>query len=80
MFQTIINELFTDMEVVVIYINSIMIFTKTADSKKHIEILKKVLQRLQENDLFVKPEKCHFNVKEVKYLGIVVSSKGIKMN
>ena len=45
-----------------------------------MKLVKKVLQRLQENDLFVKPEKCHFNVKEVKYLGMVVSSKGIRMD
>ena len=67
-------------DVIVIYIDNMMIFTKIDDSKKHAEIVKKVLQRLQENDLITKPEKHHFNVKEVKYLRMVVSSEGIKID
>ena len=32
------------------------------------------------SNLFVKPEKCSFRVKEVEFLGMTVSAKGIKMN
>ena len=39
----------------------------------------KVIRRLEENDLFVKPEKCKWKVREVDFLGVVIGPKGIKM-
>ena len=39
----------------------------------------KVIRRLEENDLFVKPEKCKWKVREVEFLGVVIGPKGIKM-
>ena len=39
-----------------------------------------VLRWLEANDLFVKPEKCYFQVKEVDFLGMIVSCDGIKMD
>jgi len=38
-----------------------------------------VIRRLEENDLYVKPEKCRWKVKEVGFLGVVIGSEGIKM-
>jgi hypothetical protein len=38
------------------------------------------LKRLEEHDLFTKPEKCTFRVKEVEFLGMIVSREGIKMD
>ena len=35
---------------------------------------------MEENDLFVKPEKCTFRAKEVDFLGIIVGHDGIKMD
>ena len=50
---------FHDMTVVVmVYIDDILIFTKT--EKGHDEIVQEVLRRLRANDLFLKPEKCFF--------------------
>jgi len=34
---------------------------------------------LEENDLFVKPEKCRWKVREVEFLGVVISPKGVEM-
>ena len=31
---------------------------KIEDKKKHNEIVKKVLKRIEENNLYIKPEKC----------------------
>ena len=39
----------------------------------------KVLRRLEENDLFVKLEKCKWKVREVELLGVVIGPKGIEM-
>ena len=39
----------------------------------------KVIKRLEENDLYVKPEKCKWKVREVEFLGVVIGPEGIKM-
>ncbi|SRR6266702_651487 len=39
-----------------------------------------VLQCLQDNNLFLKPEKCRFAQKSVEYLGIIISTQGIEMD
>ena len=38
-----------------------------------------VIKRLEENDLYVKPEKCKWKVREVGFLGVVIRLEGIKM-
>ena len=43
-------------EKVAVFINNVMVATKT--EKGHDEIVEEVLRRLEENDLFVKLEKC----------------------
>ena len=48
--------------------------------QEHKRIVKKVLKCLEEHDLFVKPFKCTFSVKEVELLGMIVSREGIKID
>jgi hypothetical protein len=43
-------------------------------------MVSKVLQILADNDLFLKPEKCHFHKREVEYLGIIVGNGHVKMD
>ena len=38
-----------------------------------------VIKRLEENDLYVKPEKCRWKVREVGFLRVVIGPEGIKM-
>ena len=77
MFQTMMNEIFTNMEdVMVIYIDDIMIFTK-GTLAEHQAKVKEVLQRLCDNDLFACPKKCSFDKTEVEYLGMFVNRDGI---
>ena len=57
-FQAMMNDLFRNLvveEKVVVFIDDVIIVTET--EKGHDEI-EEVLRRLEENDLFVKPEKC----------------------
>jgi hypothetical protein len=78
-FRTMVNEIFSDMaDVMVIYIDDLMIYTKTDDIHEHKRLVKKVLKRLEEHDLFVKLEKCTFGVKEVEFLGMIVLERGSK--
>ena len=51
----------------------------TEDEKKHNEIVGEVLRRIEENDLYIKPEKYVWKVKEIDFLGLVMREEGIKM-
>ena len=42
-------------------------------------MVEEVLKRLEENDLFIKPEKCKWKVREIEFLGVVISLKGVEM-
>ena len=58
-FQTIINNLFQDMinqGNTAMFIDDIIVATDTKE--RHDKLVEEVLKRLEENDLFVKPEKC----------------------
>jgi len=80
-FQTMMNAILWDLidkGVVVVYIDDILIFTET--EKGHNKIVEEVLKRLEENDLFLKPEKCIFSVDEVEFLGLIIGKDGVKMD
>jgi len=58
-FQAIMNNLLRDMvveEKIAVFIDYVMIATEMVEG--HDKVVEKVLRRLEENDLFVKPEKC----------------------
>ncbi|CCM07230.1 uncharacterized protein FIBRA_09575 [Fibroporia radiculosa] len=61
----------------VIYINDILIFS--TDPIEHQQRTKTVLQHLKKPDLFLKPEKCFFDVSEVKFLGFILQLGHIGM-
>jgi len=42
-------------------------------------LVEEVLKRLEENDLFIKPEKCKWKVREVEFLGVVIGLKRVEM-
>jgi len=79
-FQTMMNDLFRDLinqGDTVTFIDDILVATDMEEG--HSELVEKVLKRLEENDLFVKPEKCKWKVREVEFLGVVISPKGVEM-
>ena len=45
----------------------------------HDEIVEEVLRRLEENDLFVKLEKCIWKVREVGFLGVIIGENRVRM-
>jgi len=51
----------------------------TDTEEEHDKLVGEVLRRLEENDLFVKPEKCKWKVREVEFLGVVIGPKGVEM-
>ena len=64
------------MEECLIYIDDIIVFG--ASFEQHLARLRRVLQQIREAGMKLKPRKCHFLQREVKYLGHVVSSSGIQ--
>ena len=60
------------------YINDIMIYSNTL--KEHKEQVYKVLKTLSDAGLHLKPEKCQFHKQEVKYLGFIIGTDGIRMD
>jgi len=51
----------------------------TEDKKKYNKIVEEVLRRMEENDLYIKPEKYVWKVKEIDFLGLVIRAERIKM-
>jgi len=79
-FQTMINDLFRDFinqGDTATFINDILVATDTEEG--HNELVEEILKRLEENDLFVKPEKYKWKVREVEFLGVVISPRGVEM-
>ncbi|KZZ95139.1 Ribonuclease H-like protein [Ascosphaera apis ARSEF 7405] len=54
----------------VVYLDDVLIFSNTLD--EHIEHIDKVLTRLQDNELAVKPSKCAIAAEELDFCGYVV--------
>jgi len=79
-FQAMMNDLLRDLvveEKVAVFIDDVMIATETEEG--HDGIVEEVLRRLEENDLFVKPEKCVWKVREVGFLGVIIGEDRVKM-
>ena len=55
------------------------VLVETEDEKKYDEIVEEVLRRMEENDLYIKPEKYVWKVKEIDFLGLVMGAEEIKM-
>jgi len=79
-FQMMMNNLFQDLinqGDTVMFIDDILVATNTEE--RHDELVEEVLKRLEENNLFVKPEKCRWKVREVEFLGVVIGPKGVEI-
>jgi hypothetical protein len=57
---------------------SILVYSNSME--EHGEHLLKVFQRLRENKLYAKFEKCEFGVVEVDFLGHRITQEGLKMD
>ncbi|KAI7799341.1 Pol polyprotein, partial [Triplophysa rosa] len=76
-FQGLINAVLGDMinRFVFVYLDDILIFSPSL--QEHTRHVREVLQRLLENQLFVKAEKCEFHAVTVSFLGHIISPRGI---
>jgi hypothetical protein len=79
-FQHFINDiLYLYLDVfITAYLDNILIYSNNLNN--HWDYVLKVLEALSEAGLHLKPEKCEFHYQEVKYLGLIISTNGTKMD
>jgi len=76
-YMNMIFRLFLD-KFVVVFINDILIYSRTHE--EHTEHLRIVLGILREKQLYATLSKCDFWMKEVQFLGHVISTQGITVD
>lgn len=76
-FQRLMEKAVGDMNLlqVLVYLDDLIVFGRTLE--EHEERLLKVLDRLQEVGLKISLDKCQFCQTKVKYVGHIVSAKGV---
>jgi len=79
-FQAMMNEILRDLineGKVAAFVDDVLVGTETEEG--HNEIVEEILRRLEENDLYIKPEKCVWKVRKIRFLGVVIGPNGIEM-
>ena len=79
-FQMMMNELLRDLintGKVAVFIDDVVVGMESEEG--HDKLVIEVIRKLEENDLYVKLEKCKQKVKEVGFLRVVIGPEGIKM-
>ena len=79
-FQAMMNEILRDLineGKVAAFVDNVLVGTETVE--EHDEIVEEILRRLEENDLYIKLEKCVWKVRKIGFLGVVIGPKGIEM-
>ena len=61
-----------------VFFNDILIYRNSWE--EHVQHVGRALQLLKEQELYVKPSKILFGIKEVEYLSHIVSHEGVKVD
>ena len=79
-FMDLMNKVFRPYldQFVMVFIDDILVYSK--DEQEHEQYLKIVLQTLRERKLYAKLSMCDFWLKEVSFLGHIMSAKGIRVD
>src|SRR5271163_1398017 len=80
-FQSMMDSVFAEEiegNLVIIYMDDILVFAPNLEELAKSERI--VLQKLRDNDLYLKPKKCEFREPKVEYLGMVIKEGQISMD
>jgi hypothetical protein len=79
-FVYLMNKVFMEYldKFVMVFIDDILVYSKSEE--EHEEHLRLALQKLREHRLYAKMSKCEFWMKQVAFLGHVISKGGISMD
>ena len=79
-FQTMINKILRDLinkGKVAAFIDNVLVETEIEEG--HNKIIEEILRRLEENDLYIKPEKYMWKARKIGFLGIIIGPNGIEI-
>jgi len=79
-FQAMMNEILRDIinkGKVAAFVDNVLVGTETEEG--HDEIVEEILRRLEENDLYIKPEKYVWKVKKIRFLDVVIGPSRIEI-
>jgi len=79
-FMFLMNKVFMEYldKFVVVFIDDILVFSKNEiEHEKHLRL---VLQKLREHQLYAKLSKCEFWLKEVSFVGHIISNRGVAVD
>jgi len=79
-FQAMMNEILRDLineGKVAVFVDDVLVGTETEE--EHDEIMEEILRRLEENDLYIKLEKCVWKVRKIGFLGVIIRPNRIEM-
>jgi len=74
------NEILRDMineGKVAAFVDNVLVGTEAEEG--HNKVVEEVLRRLEENDLYLKPEKCVWKARKVPFLGVVMGEGKVEM-
>ena len=80
MYQRLVNQMFKKQigKNVEVYVNDMLV--KSKEEEDHLDDLKDTFNTLRQYSMKLNPSKCAFGVSLGKFLGFIVSQKGIEAN
>jgi len=79
-FQAMMNKILRDLineGKVAAFVDDMLVGTEMEEG--HDEIVEEILRRLEENDLYVKPEKCVWKERKIGFLEVIIGPDRIEM-